>query len=244
MGAQSAASRRAGIRWQDSAWAGCVVAAGAAVAMLVRGRLGWALAALAVAIGAAAAARALSLRHPGPMSHLGWWVLLLPRGWQSVARLERVLEPRPGERILEVGPGIGVYSLPMAAAIAPAGVLEVIDVQEEMLDRLGRRADRAGIRNILATCGNGELLPYPDDRFDAAYAISVIGEMPDPAASLRELARVVKPGGRLVIGESFSDPDFAAPSTVREMAARAGFACERRLGPAFGYFLKFRAPAG
>jgi len=198
MGAQSAASRRAGIRWQDWAWAGCVVAAGAAVAMLVRGRLGWALATLAVAIGAATAARALSLRHPAPMSHLGWWVLLL----------------------------------------------EVIDVQEEMLDRLGRRADRAGIRNILATCGNGELLPYPDDRFDAAYAISVIGEMPDPAASLRELARVVKPGGRLVIGESFSDPDFAAPSTVREMAARAGFACERRLGPAFGYFLKFRAPPG
>jgi phospholipid N-methyltransferase len=55
------------------------------------------------------------------------WVLLVPRGPHSPTRLRRVLQPRNGERILEIGPGVGVHALAIAAALWPDGVLDVLE---------------------------------------------------------------------------------------------------------------------
>src|SRR5262245_1079433 len=116
------------IRPHDWAVVVLVAAAAAAALLLVRGEVRWAAVSALLAVAAAAFARAWSRKYPGPMPAYGWWTLLLPRGRQSTARLTALLEPRPGERMLEIGPGIGVYSLPIAAALQPDGQLDVLDV--------------------------------------------------------------------------------------------------------------------
>jgi ubiquinone/menaquinone biosynthesis C-methylase UbiE len=150
-------------------------------------------------------------------------------------------QPRDGERVLEIGPGVGIYSLPIAAALGPSGVLDVVDVQAEMLADVLRRAEQAGVQNIVATHGDAQQLPYPDATFDAAYLISVLGEIPGPTLALGELRRVLKSGGRLIVGEFLIDPDFTSAKRVRKMAARAGFALEQVVGPRWAYFALFRA---
>ena len=111
-------------------WTG-FAALGAAIVGLVglaRGAPGWALVWFVVAGTAAMLTRYWSRTHPGPMPHLLRWTLLVPRGNQSSEYLKRILEPRSGERILEIGPGIGIHALPVASFLAPGGTLDVLDV--------------------------------------------------------------------------------------------------------------------
>jgi ubiquinone/menaquinone biosynthesis C-methylase UbiE len=129
------------------------------------------------------------------MPHLLRWTLAVPRGNLSPSHLARILEPRPGECILEIGPGTGIYSLPVATALAPGGTLDVLDVQLAMLAEVTSRARAAGVTNVAPTHGDARALPYPDRTFDAAYLVGVLGEIPDEAAALRELRRVLRPGG-------------------------------------------------
>ena len=156
-------------------------------------------------------------------------------------RLREVLAPAPGQRILEVGPGTGYYALEVAGWIAP-GHLDVFDLQQEMLDHTLLRGEQRDIRNIYAMQGDARSLPYEDDTFDAAYLVTVLGEIPDQGAALRELARVVRAGGRVVGGELFGDPHWVSPAKLRERAERAGLRFEHRLGSPLGYFARF-APA-
>jgi len=157
-------------------------------------------------------------------------------------RLREVLVPAPGQRVLEVGPGTGYYALEVAGWIAPEGRLDVFDLQQEMLDHTLLRAEERGIANIVAMQGDARALPYADATFDAAYLVTVLGEIPDQEAALRELARVVKPAGRVVVGELFGDPHWVSPGRLRERAERAGLRFEHRLGSPLGYFARF-APA-
>lgn len=104
--------------------------------------------------------------------------LELPHPFVTRSRLREMLSPRPGERILEVGPGIGYYSLHAARWLEPDGTLEVLDIQQEMLEQTVRRAHALGISNIVPTRGDAQTLPYPDDHFDAAYLVATLGEIP------------------------------------------------------------------
>ena len=156
------------------------------------------------------------------------------------ARLHATLAPQPGERVLEVGPGTGYYSLGVAAAIAPeGGRLDVFDLQQQMLDHTVRRAREARIDNVVPTQGDARALPYPDATFDAAYLTAVLGEVPDQDAALRELARVLRPRGRLVVGELCGDPHWVRPRKLAERAERAGLTFAARTGSPLGYFARF-----
>lgn len=211
-----------------------------AVVLAFRGELVWAVVCVVFALGTDTAGRLWSRKSPVPMPYFMRWVLLVPRGPHSPKHLKRILQPRSGERILEIGPGVGVHALPVASSLAPGGVLEVLDVQQEMLDDLMERATKARIQNIVATQGDAQKLPYPDNTFDAAYLIGVLGEIPDQHTALQELRRVLKLDGRLVIGDVLIDPDFVSFPALQEQAKRAGFTFERRQGPPFSYFARFR----
>jgi hypothetical protein len=69
-----------------------------------------------------------------------------------------------------------------------------------------------------------------------------LGEIPGQDLALRELARVIRPGGRLVVGELFGDPHWVRFGALRERAERAGLRFERRVGGPLGYFGRFSAP--
>lgn len=222
---------------------GVVLATVAACALAVTGYWQLALACLALGGAAGVAAVRWSRTNPGPMPYAVRWVLLLPRGPHAPRHVLAILAPRPGERLLEIGPGIGIHALPVAAALAPGGRLQVLDAQQPMLDALAARAARAGIGNIDLGRGDACSLPYPDASFDAAYLIGVLGELPDPARALRELRRVLTPEGRLVIGEVVLDPDYVPERTLTRLTADAGFICERRQGPRWSPLTRFRPAA-
>jgi ubiquinone/menaquinone biosynthesis C-methylase UbiE len=158
-------------------------------------------------------------------------------------RLRAALDPQPGERVLEVGPGTGYYTLDLARWIGAEGQLDIFDIQQEMLDHTQRRVAEEGLTNVLPRQGDARALPYGNDSFEAAVLVTVLGEIPDQDAALRELRRVLRPGGRLIVGEVALDPHFVTPGSLRARAEAAGFRPERRLGPPFGYFARFEVPA-
>jgi len=178
-------------------------------------------------------------KHPSacPYSQRFW--VEAPHPGITRKRLLEILAPAAGERVLEVGPGTGYYSLPVAEQLGE-GTLAVLDIQTEMLDHVSREAAKRGIANIEPTVGAARRLPYEDGSFDAAYLVTVLGEIPDQEAALRELARVIEPGGRLVVGELFGDPHMVTAGKLRERAERAGFRFDRRLGTPLAYFARFQ----
>jgi ubiquinone/menaquinone biosynthesis C-methylase UbiE len=181
-------------------------------------------------------------KHPSACPYSARVLLRQPRAGITRERLLEVLAPAPAERVLEVGPGEGYYSFDVAAALV-GGRLDVLDVQQEFLEEVMQTAAERGAGNIFATRADARDLPYEDESFDAAFLVTVIGEVPDQDAALQELRRVIKPGGRLVVGETFlGDPHAVTPGRLRERAERAGFSFERRVGNALGYFARFRRP--
>jgi ubiquinone/menaquinone biosynthesis C-methylase UbiE len=153
-------------------------------------------------------------------------------------RLFEALTPAEGERILEVGPGTGYYSLPVAERLGAEGRLDVVDVQQEMLDHTLRRATEQGIANIAPQRADARELPYPDDAFDGAYLVTVLGEIPDQDAALKELRRVVKPGGRVVVGELFGDPHMVTFKALSSKAPAVGFRVDERLGGTLWHYTR------
>jgi ubiquinone/menaquinone biosynthesis C-methylase UbiE len=156
-------------------------------------------------------------------------------------RLLGILEPRPGERVLEVGPGTGYYTFEMAAQL-DGGQVDVYDIQQEMLDHVMREANRRGVTNVSPALGDAQSLPYADDSFDAVVLVTVLGEIPDQDRALSEIARVLKPGGRLVVGELFGDPHMVTSRKLRERAERAGLSFARRVGSPLAFFARLEKP--
>lgn len=170
-----------------------------------------------------------------------FWVQA-PHPFITRDRLRDLLDPRPGERILEVGPGTGYYTLEAAGWVEPGGSIDILDVQDEMLEHTMGRAGEAGVSNVTPTLADATEMPYADGRFDAAYLVTVLGEVPGQDAALRELARVLRPGGRLVVGELFGDPHYVGIRAMRLRAAGAGLTFEDRAGGPLGFFARFRKP--
>jgi ubiquinone/menaquinone biosynthesis C-methylase UbiE len=180
-------------------------------------------------------------RHPSacPYSQRFW--VEAPHPFITRARLREILDPRPGERLLEVGPGTGYYALPVAEWLSPDGRLDVLDVQQEMLDHTLRRAREHDIANITPRLADARELPYADDSFDGAYLVTVLGEIPDQEAALQELERVVKPSGRIVVGELFGDPHMVTRSALTARAEAAGLRVDRTLGGVLWHFTRLQA---
>jgi arsenite methyltransferase len=145
------------------------------------------------------------------------------------------LAPERGERILEVGAGSGCYALEVAEQVAPDGTVDIVDgLPDRLEDAVGAARER-GLDNVSPTLGDGRYLPFGDSWFDGAYMIAALGDVPDQPAALAELARVLRPDGRLAIGELDGDPHHIDPARLDAIATAAGLKILRRFDRRCGY---------
>ena len=105
-------------------------------------------------------------------------------------------EPRPGDRAIDLGAGAGHAALALAPRVAR---VDAIDPTPEMLGVAARLAAERGITNVAWTEAVAHALPFADATFDIAISRFSIHHWPDPVGSLREVVRVLRPGGRVVL---------------------------------------------
>jgi ubiquinone/menaquinone biosynthesis C-methylase UbiE len=142
---------------------------------------------------------------------------------------------RPGMRVLDVGCGPGRITLPAAQRVGANGEVVALDIQPAMLQRLQKKLEAQKVANVrLLHAGAGEGKTEPES-FDRAFLVTVLGEIPDKAAALREIYRALKPDGILSITELFPDPDMQTPGAIRKLAQETGFEVDGKMGrfPAF-----------
>jgi len=154
------------------------------------------------------------------------WMVELDNPFTRTNRAAAIIEhldPRPGMAVLDLGCGPGRLAIPLAGRVGHDGRVVAVDLQAGMLDRVRHKAKAAGAENIEllhAGAGEGKL---ERGRFDRALLVTVLGEIPDRLAALKEVFEALKPGGLLVVTEVIFDPHFQRRSTIRRLATEAGF---------------------
>jgi ubiquinone/menaquinone biosynthesis C-methylase UbiE len=150
---------------------------------------------------------------------------------------------RPGEWVLELGPGPGAFTVDAAQRVGSEGRLIAVDIQPEMITQVEQRVREAGLTQVEAHIASAHALPLDDGSVDRAFLITVLPEIPNPPRALAELHRVLRPDGVLSITEEFYDPDYLfLPETIR-LVEGAGFRFEERFGNVLVYTVNFRAIA-
>ncbi len=119
--------------------------------------------------------------------------------------------PLKGKRVLDVGTGDGTYAIEAAERGA---IVTALDLEQEMLDAAHARAVSRGVEVTLQQ-GRAEQLPFEDASFDVVVAVTVLCFVPDAQRAVREMARVLTPGGRVVLGELGRFSVWAAERRVR-----------------------------
>ncbi|MDZ7778362.1 MAG: methyltransferase domain-containing protein [Gemmatimonadota bacterium] len=120
----------------------------------------------------------------------------------------------PGERVVDIGCGAGIDSLIAAKMVGTSGETVGVDMTPAMLSKARDSAERMGLGNVRFREGFGEELPVEDGWADVIISNGVLNLMPDKPAALREMARALRPGGRLQIA------DIAVRKPVSEGAKR------------------------
>lgn len=154
-------------------------------------------------------------RPQGKLGRLGGWLMSLDRGLP--AWVLDLLEIAPSDAVLEVGSGPGV-GLELAAARAYEGWVVGVDLSETMLE-MARRRNRGQIEagRVELRLGAVDKLPFDNATFDAAVTLNSLHLWPDPVAGLREVRRVLQPGGRIAVAISrfsYASPDKFEPHLI------------------------------
>jgi ubiquinone/menaquinone biosynthesis C-methylase UbiE len=107
----------------------------------------------------------------------------------------------PGDSAIDIGPGMGYFSIPLARMVGPTGRVTAIDIQEKMLAGLRRRAGKEGVSEIIRThrAVSDSLGEHP--KADFVLAFWMVHEVPDQRAFLSQIFNLLKPGGRFLLVE-------------------------------------------
>lgn len=152
------------------------------------------------------------------------------------------LELASGMTVLDIGCGPGRVSIPAAQAVGPEGEVIALDLQPEMLRRVEEKAHEVGLGNVRlleAGIGTGALDGIQAHR---AVLVTVLGEIPDRAAALREIFAALVPDGILSVTETIFDPHYQPRATVTALATAAGFHEDACFGNKLAFTLNLLKP--
>ena len=147
---------------------------------------------------------------------------------------------RPGQTVLELGPGPGYYTIEASRIVGPTGRLLCLDLQRGMIERLVARLGDGG-GNVGPLVGDAMRLPLRDGIVDRAFLVTVLGEIPDAAGALAELRRVLSPGGLLAIDETMRDSDYVRVGKLQKLCAEAALVQIAHHRSPLGYTVCLRA---
>jgi ubiquinone/menaquinone biosynthesis C-methylase UbiE len=130
------------------------------------------------------------------------------------------LRLQAGMKVLDVGCGIGTDAFQLVAWVGPGGMVTGVDFSESLIAEAVRRAAGRGL-HITFEVGDAQALRFSDNSFDAVRTERMLMHVPDPSRALTEMARVLKPGGRMVVHDfdwesQFCDSPFK--ETTRKIA--------------------------
>lgn len=159
----------------------------------------------------------------GLLGRIGGHILAMVKR-EPIARFIDLLNVSSHERVLEVGFGPGVA---IAALSGKAARVAGVDISDVMVEQArARNADAIAAGRVELHQGAADQLPFADDSFDKALSINSIQIWPEPAAGLREIHRVLKPNGRLVLG--FVRPALWFVDEAESLLSETGFVTVRR----------------
>ena len=121
---------------------------------------------------------------------------------RNVEMLEQLLAAaaaQPGERVLDIGCGTGVTTVPYAQAVGPSGHVTGADISRPMLDAARRRVEEAGLKNVELVLADAQVHAFTPDSYDLLTSRLGVMFFADPHAAFRNLIRALRPGGRLVM---------------------------------------------
>lgn len=150
---------------------------------------------------------------------------------------------KEGMHVLEVGCGSGAFTTFVARAVGIKGEVYALDIQPGMLMQLKEKLSRPenrDIRNTTLIEGDANKLPFDDNLFDLVYAITVLQEIPGKNKVLKEIKRVLKPGGILAVTEFLPDPDYPLKSTTIRLGEEAGLILDKVEGNLWHYTVRFK----
>ncbi|MFZ0218440.1 MAG: methyltransferase domain-containing protein [Candidatus Dormiibacterota bacterium] len=198
---------------------------------------------LAAAAGAGVAAYVVLRRRRAEASSGTWrWSPRAPFRVNEVpAELARI-GVAPGLSVLEVGCGPGVYTEEAARIAGRGGSMRALEADPALAAVARSRLSAQGL-DVAVENAEPTRLPYADATFDLAYLVTQLGRIRERDRALRELRRVLKPGGRLAISEHLADPGYLPASIVQRSCLEAGFEPGEVGGGARDRTSAFRKPA-